>query len=73
MVQQPVHGRGGEGFRHDGVGGVDVAGHRDGAAFVGGVGDPVERFGGVLPCPFRWRNAAAARRFRRVALIRVPA
>jgi hypothetical protein len=28
---------------------VDVAGHRDGAALVGGVGDAVERLGGVLP------------------------
>jgi hypothetical protein len=28
---------------------VDVAGHRDGPSFVGGVGDPVERLGGVLP------------------------
>jgi hypothetical protein len=29
--------------------GVDVAGHGDGAAFAGGVGDAVERLGGVLP------------------------
>ena len=51
VVQEPVHGGGGQGFRHDGVepGGVDVAGHGGGAAFVGGVGDAVERFGGVLP------------------------
>jgi hypothetical protein len=28
---------------------VDVAGHGDGSAFVGGVGDAVERLGGVLP------------------------
>ena len=51
MVQQPVDRCRGEGLRHDGVesGGVDVAGHRDGTALVGGVGDPVERLGGVLP------------------------
>src|SRR6202040_790746 len=51
VVEQPVDGGGGEGLRHDGVesGGVDVAGHGDGAAFVGGVGDAVERLGGVLP------------------------
>jgi hypothetical protein len=28
---------------------VDVASHRDGAAFVGGVGDAVERLGCILP------------------------
>jgi hypothetical protein len=28
---------------------VDVAGHGDGAPLVGGVGDAVERLGGVLP------------------------
>ncbi|MDX3568412.1 hypothetical protein PV648_03585 [Streptomyces sp. ID05-47C] len=30
-------------------GGVDVAGHSDGPAFVGGVDDAVERLGGVFP------------------------
>ena len=34
---------------HVRFGGVDVAGHRDSAPFVGGVGDAVERLGGVLP------------------------
>jgi hypothetical protein len=52
VVEQPVDGRGGEGLGHDRVesGWVDVAGHGQAAAFVGGVGDAVERFGGVLPC-----------------------
>ena len=39
-----------QGFRHEGVeaGRVDVAGHGDRASLVGGIDDPVERFGGVL-------------------------
>ena len=51
VVEEPVDGRGGEGLGHDRVESrrVDVAGHRDRPPFVGGVGDPVERLGGVLP------------------------
>jgi site-specific DNA recombinase len=51
VVQQPVDGGGGQGLGHDRVeaGGVNVAGHCQAAAFVGGVGDAVERLGGVLP------------------------
>ena len=50
MVQEPVDGGGGEAFGHDRVeaGGVEVGGDGDGAAFVGGVDDAVEGFGGVL-------------------------
>jgi hypothetical protein len=52
VVQEPVDGGGGQGFGHDGVeaiylsGGAQVAGDGDRAAFVGGVGNAVERFGG---------------------------
>ena len=51
MVQEPVDGGGGQGLGHDRVepGGVQVAGDGDGAAFVGGVDDAVERFTGGLP------------------------
>jgi site-specific DNA recombinase len=51
VVQEPVDGGGGQGLGHDRVepGRVNVAGHCQAAAFVGGVGDPVERLGGVLP------------------------
>jgi site-specific DNA recombinase len=50
VVQEPVDGGGGQGFGHDRVeaGRVQVAGDRDRAAFVGGVDDAVERFGGGL-------------------------
>ena len=51
MVQEPVDGRGGQGLGHDRVEprGVQVRGDGDGAAFVGGVDDAVERFAGSLP------------------------
>jgi hypothetical protein len=50
VVHEPVDGGGGEAFGHDRVeaGWVQVRGDGDGAAFVGGVDDPVEGFGGVL-------------------------
>jgi hypothetical protein len=50
VVQEPVDGGGGQGLGHDRVeaGRFDVRGDGDGPAFVGGVDDPVERFGGVL-------------------------
>jgi len=50
VVQEPVNGGGGQGLGHDPVaaGRSDVAGDGDGAAFVGGFDDAVERFGGVL-------------------------
>ena len=48
MVKEPVDGGGGQGLGHDRVeaGGVQVAGDGDGAAFVGGVDDAVERLTG---------------------------
>ena len=50
VVQEPVDGGGGQGFGHDRVepGGVQVGRDGDRAAFVGGVDDPVEGFGGGL-------------------------
>ena len=50
VVQEPVDGGGGEALGHDRVeaGGVEVGGDGDGAAFVGGVDEAVEGFGGVL-------------------------
>jgi hypothetical protein len=49
VVEQPVDGRGGEGLGHDLVepGRVEVRTDRQGAAFVGGVDEPVEPFGGI--------------------------
>jgi hypothetical protein len=49
VVQESVDGGGGEGFGHDLVeaGGVQVAGHGQGSAFVGGIDQAVEAFGGV--------------------------
>ena len=43
-------GGGGQALGHDRVeaGGVEVGGDGDGASFVGGVDEAVERFGGVL-------------------------
>jgi hypothetical protein len=51
MVHEAVGARARESLRHDRVEarGVNVAGHSDGPAFVGGVDDPVERLGGVFP------------------------
>src|SRR6478735_10192732 len=50
VVEQPVDGGGGQGFRHQLVerGGVQVGGDGDGAFLVGGVDEPVQAFGGVL-------------------------
>ena len=47
VVQEPVDGGVGDGFGHEFVeaGGVQVRRQRDGAAFVGGVDNAVERFG----------------------------
>jgi site-specific DNA recombinase len=52
VVDEAVDQGGGEGFWHDRVesAGVDVAGHGDGASFVGGVDHAVEGLGGVLAC-----------------------
>jgi len=49
VVQEPVDGGGGQGLGHEFVepGGVQVRADRDGAAFVGGVDEAVEPFGGV--------------------------
>ena len=49
VVQEPVDGGGGQGLGHEFVepGGVQVRADRDGAAFVGGVDEAVEAFGGV--------------------------
>src|SRR5690625_5103559 len=51
VVQEAVDGRGREVLGHDGVepGGVDVAGDGQAAAFVGGIDQAVEGFGGCLP------------------------
>jgi hypothetical protein len=49
MVQEPVDGGGGQGLGHDLVeaGGVQVRADGEAAAFVGGVDEAVEAFGGV--------------------------
>ena len=49
-MREPVLGHGVERLGHDGVepGRVDVAGHRDRAALVGGIDEPVECVGGPL-------------------------
>ena len=48
VVHEPVDGGVGDGLGHEFVesGGMQVRGERDGASFVGGVDDAVERFGG---------------------------
>jgi hypothetical protein len=49
VVQQPVHGRGGQRLGHELVeaGGVEIGADRHAAAFVGGVDQPVQALGGV--------------------------
>jgi hypothetical protein len=49
VVQEPVDGRGGQGFGHELVeaGGVQVRGDRYGPFLVGGVDEAVEALGGV--------------------------
>ena len=49
LVQQPVDGRGGQGFGHEFVepGRVEVAADGDGAFLVGGIHEPIETLGGV--------------------------
>jgi len=49
VVEEPVDGCGGEGFRHDliEVAGVQVAADREAPAFVGCVDESEEAFGGI--------------------------
>jgi hypothetical protein len=49
VVEEPVDGGGGQGLGHELVesGGVQIRGDRDAAAFVGGIDESVESFGGV--------------------------
>ena len=49
VVEEPVDGGGGQGLGHELVesGGVQIRGDRHAAAFVGGVDEAVEPFGGV--------------------------
>jgi hypothetical protein len=49
VVKEPVHGRSGEGCRHQLVktGGVQVGGDGDAAFLVGGVDEAKEALGGV--------------------------
>jgi len=49
VVEEPVHGRGRNGFGHQFIeaGGVDVGADGQGAFLVGGFHDPVETLGGV--------------------------
>ena len=51
VVQQAVHCRGGQGLGHDRVeaAGVQVGRDDQGPAFVGGIDEPLEGFGGGLP------------------------
>ncbi len=49
VVEQSIHGGGGEGLWHDAVevAGVEVAADREAAGLVGGLDDAEEPFGGV--------------------------
>jgi hypothetical protein len=44
VVEEPVHGRGGDGFGHELIeaGGVDIRADRQGPLLVGGLDNPVE-------------------------------